>query len=212
MKKYLLASAAIGLLAVGAPTAHAADPTVQGGCRISTVNDTTPGGALGGQGVFTGQVNLAAVAVNGDNTPASGTATCTLVINGVPQLPPALSVTSTGVFVGADTVQFNSNSDSDVIEICTDIPTTPPTHFCQTLTLTQVVPQPVVDAIDLVIATLNDNVLSKIDPTLCPLLGSLAPGIPPAIYIDPEGDTYVGGHTINEKVWDCPPYDPPTAG
>ena len=42
-----------------------------------------------------------------------------------------------------------------------------------------------------------------LDPTLCPIFLSLAPGVPPAVTIGQDGDVYVGG----SQVWNCPPYD-----
>lgn len=41
------------------------------------------------------------------------------------------------------------------------------------------------------------------DPYVCPMLKSLAPGLPPDVLIEPDGDVIVRG----SAQWDCPPYD-----
>lgn len=45
--------------------------------------------------------------------------------------------------------------------------------------------------------------LERTDPTVCAELGSLAPGVPGIVDIDPTGDTYITG----EFLWDCQPYE-----
>jgi hypothetical protein len=40
------------------------------------------------------------------------------------------------------------------------------------------------------------------DPTTCPILASLSPGVPGVVDIDSTGDVSV----LGEWVWDCPPY------
>ncbi|MDQ1438546.1 MAG: hypothetical protein QOK43_2175 [Acidimicrobiaceae bacterium] len=44
---------------------------------------------------------------------------------------------------------------------------------------------------------------SIVDPVLCPILGSLSPGVPGVVDIDPTGDTSIAG----QPTWDCVPYD-----
>jgi hypothetical protein len=48
-----------------------------------------------------------------------------------------------------------------------------------------------------------DGETGLVDPTVCPILAAVAPGIPGVIGITPEGDTTVG---VVGPVWDCPPY------
>lgn len=51
----------------------------------------------------------------------------------------------------------------------------------------------------------NGVFVDHVDPTLCPLLGGLAPGTE-SLTVDPTGDVSVAG----VLVWDCPPYLPPS--
>ncbi len=41
------------------------------------------------------------------------------------------------------------------------------------------------------------------DPVVCGYLQSLYPGLPPALTVEPSGDTYYAGQFF----WDCPPYE-----
>jgi hypothetical protein len=70
----------------------------------------------------------------------------------------------------------------------------------------QLVPQPVIDLINMLIDLLNEMVFEQIDPTICPVIGSLAPGVPGVVDITAEGDIYI----LTEFFWDCPPYEPET--
>ncbi len=63
-------------------------------------------------------------------------------------------------------------------------------------------PAPPGSVFDPVVDQLNHTVFDPIDPTLCAVLVSQAPGIPGLVDIDPTGDTAVA----DVPVWDCPPY------
>jgi hypothetical protein len=42
-----------------------------------------------------------------------------------------------------------------------------------------------------------------LDPIVCPILKALAPGLPPVVTIQPDGDLYVFS---TGRLYDCPPY------
>ena len=120
MKK-LLAAAIVGLCAVAPlPMAHADGPGWVGGCRISTVNDTTPDETLGGQNVWNGQVNIAVAA----STPGAtiSAASCTIKVNGGTEST-ILTATAAGpIAVGAGRATFTAAVE-DTVEICTHVTT-----------------------------------------------------------------------------------------
>jgi hypothetical protein len=215
VKKFILAAALVsGALVV--PAAQASHANYTGGCRFATVNDTTPDGTLGGQNTWNGQVNVVVVATDpatGAPTPANITATCEIQVNGVGQ-GVALTATGIGFAANAGTLQYVS-ADGDVVEVCTEVTldSDPPVRTCVTATRTQIVPQPVIDALILVIDTLDallvqifdliNSILIGLDPTICTnLLVPLGPGVAGVVDILPDGDVYI----LGEFIWDCPPY------
>jgi hypothetical protein len=190
-------------------TAHAASFDYRGGCGFDTLNDTTPGGQLGGQDVWNGGVYLAVVptdtSANKVPTGATAAVSCELKVNGVSQGTVLGPVSGTGFVAAAGTIQFTA-AVTDVVSLCDHVTVGSETIVvCGDATTTQIVPQPIVDAIDAVITLINDNVLSQIDPTICPVLASLAPGAGPVI-INSEGDVYIGSTNQTDKWYDCPPY------
>jgi hypothetical protein len=210
----MLAAIALGAIAVvPASPASAHEEGFEGpGCRFATVNDTTPGGQLGGQNQWNGTINTLVVPTHagvpsGDPVDVE----CELRINGVSQ---GTVLTASGVGVAASAGPFSfAAADTDVIEICTIViivhnhpPHGTHTHviiICRIATVTQIVPQPVVDAINMVIDFFNDNIASQIDPTLCDnVLKPAAPGVPGVVDINGEGDVAL----LTEPFWDCPPY------
>jgi hypothetical protein len=110
-------------------------------------------------------------------------------------------------------VTFTVPPDS-FVEICTEIDAV--TVSCSSVEISQIPPQEVEDlltTLEDVVTTVEqtlpesltnfiDNIKPGIvDPTLCPVLASLAPGAP-GVDISPEGDTTI----VGDPVWDCPPY------
>jgi hypothetical protein len=104
---------------------------------------------------------------------------------------------------------------------------------CGDATTTQVVPQPVIDAIDLVLNTvidglntvndlLNQLVFEPTDSVTCAVLLTIRDAVnglghPEIIHIDTDGDLHAGGALLAalgadttdpayDLVWDCPPY------
>jgi hypothetical protein len=215
------------MLAATAPlSAHADGANFKGTCRISSVNDTTPDGTLGGQNVWNGQVNILVVA----NDAGSISANCSLKVNGANQGVVLDAGAGTGVVAAAGRVTFTA-AVTDTVTICTNVTTSAGSEsVCADLTTTPICPVQVCGdggALDQVIAILDgvlttlDGVINTVneatkivDPALCGALTTIAPtvnGLPTAavLYIDPAtGDTFVGGTTANDLFWDCPPYVP----
>jgi hypothetical protein len=229
LKKLLLA-AVVGMVAATAPiSAHADGASYKGTCRISTVNDTTPDGTLGGQNVWNGNVNVVVVA----NTPGDTiSATCSIKVNGVNQgVVLTADKPGVGFAAAADRVTFTA-AVTDVVSICTNVTTgsNPPESSCVDLTTTPICPAQVCGdgglldqafaildgvftTVDGVINTVNEAT-KIVDPTLCAALVSISGtvnSLPTSgvLYIDPTGDTYVGGTTAADLFWDCPPYVTP---
>jgi hypothetical protein len=209
LKKLLMASV-IGMLAVTAPiSAHADGVGYTGGCRISTVNDTTPDATLGGQNVWNGQVNILVIA----STPgATITGSCSIKVNGTPQ-GTILTATQPGVGFAANAGRATFTSAvTDTVSLCTDVTVggVASPQVCVDLTTTPVCPVQVCGpggVLDQVNA-----ILALVDPTLCAQLIAISgtvDSLPTAgvLYIDPAtGDTYVGGTGPSALFWDCPPY------
>jgi hypothetical protein len=213
LKKLLMASV-IGMLAVTAPiTAHADGVGFKGTCRISTVNDTTPDGTLGGQNVWNGQVNIVVVA----NDAGSISANCSLKVNGVSQGVILDAGSGTGVVAAAGRATFTA-AVTDTVSICTNVTTSAGSEsICVDLTTTPICPVQVCGdggVLDQLIALINtvNEATKALDPAICLVLTTIAPtvdGLPTSgvLYIDPAtGDTYVGGTTPADLFWDCPPY------
>ncbi len=197
---------AIGLLALGAPSARATgESSYEGHCSFGTLDDTTPGGLLGGQNHWVGYVD-AAVALYSPthNNVVGATVRCDVRVNGVTQVSVAGS--GLGAVVFASPVEFAAEI-TDVVELCTvvDYTTdpTPTTDRCQGATTTEFPPQGTIDLINFVLDAATWAVRSA-DLPICAALRALAPGSDP-VFITPEGDVYLFG----EWFWDCPPYEYP---
>jgi hypothetical protein len=208
VKRLVLAALAAGAaLVVPAPMAHAGDAGYAGTCRFSTLNDVTPGGQLGGNNSWNGQVNVAVVATNGGD-PAVPTGDpisvdCELRINGISQ-GVVLHAEGPGVAAGADDLTYTS-VEGDVVSMCTNVTITHADHthessVCVDATRTQIVPQPVIDAINLVLDFIADNTI-VVDMIVCPILAGL-PDVPGVLEWDDGGDTYL----LGELFLDCYPY------
>lgn len=204
MRRLLVAGLAAGLLATTAPAA-VAHPTYhyEGGCELAVaVQDTTPGGQLGGRDVWTGVMSLAAVATDAaavrfpqPTVPID--VRCWMRINGVDI---GLSVFGAGAGFAFDLahVTYLADPDRDWVEVCEDVWVNGEFHrACEPVVYTSVVPEPVLDLVQV----LTDPILYQTDPLICPLL-AVVRGLPPTLYVDPDGDVYLFG----DLVYDCPPY------
>lgn len=204
MKKILLAGAAVGMLALAAPAqAHPTHHYV-GQCRISSVSD----GGDDDQTTWTGQASIAVVATDASGVVPAPTAPisgqCDVYRNGV-FFQTAVTASGTGAASNAVPWTYQSDPD-DVMTVCTVVEVNGEPHSdCRDLTTTPIVPEPVQQVITFIIDTLNNEVFSKIDPTICPFLATGAPGIPGVIDINEEGDVSIAG----DLFWDCPPYETP---
>jgi hypothetical protein len=110
----------------------------------------------------------------------------------------------TGVVAAAGPVTYGA-ADGAAVHVCAEtdalLPGGPDTT-CWRVNTTRVPPQAAADVVDAVAAALLDPVDPAVDGVLCPLLASLAPGIPGVVDVDPDGDTTVLGQVVRE----CPPY------
>jgi hypothetical protein len=183
VRRVLLSCLAAGVLGLAVPNAHAADPSYLGRCGFATTQDNRAGGALGGRSVRTGEVHLYVVPV-ASGVPAGGavTAWCELRVNGVSRGTVLGPVSGTGAVVAAGPLQFRTPW-SDIVTICTHVVTAAGTEvYCPDAAPTEVVPQPVYDAIELL-------------------------GLSPAPVADTAACAALGGDTTYDGYWlyDCPP-------
>lgn len=123
--KNVVVATALCLLGLTAPSpAHAAGGGYGGRCRLMTINDTTPGGALGGQTVWNGEVSLDVVASTPGDTITA--ASCAIKINSSGTeseiLQPSTPLPAP-VAVGAGRVTFTADI-TDTVYVCTRVTTT----------------------------------------------------------------------------------------
>jgi hypothetical protein len=207
---------AAGLLSVAVPTAaHAASFDYRGGCYFVALNDTTPTGQLGGEERWNGVIVDFFVITDTSGTPSGqiGTARCDLYVNGVFQST-VLGPDSGSVIVSQPRLIPYTAAVTDVVSVC-EVVTIPGDSIkrCTDATTTQLTPQPIIDALDLVANLLGDIVSNFLDPTACLALVALSPVVdstfnPGFLWIDPSwGDVWFGGR----RVKDCPPYDTGTS-
>jgi hypothetical protein len=131
--------------------------------------------------------------VPGDN-PVSATVTCEIRVNGVPRH--TLAWSGTVVIAGSDSVSFAATG-SDLIEVCETVDYTsngdPSVTTCEE-------PGTIFDDIDALLDFLAEAT-KDVDKVVCPVIGLLAPGVPP-VGIEPGGDIYLFG----DLFLDCYPY------
>lgn len=121
----MLTKAPLAALAAAALTvspAHATTYDFTGGCPFATVNDTTPGGLLGGPRQWNGTIHLRAVVTDAAGIPAPvyAVAWCELRVDTVSQgtvLGPAFGV---GVLADAGPFVFTA-ATTDVVMMCTHV-------------------------------------------------------------------------------------------
>jgi hypothetical protein len=188
MRSLTLAALAAAALALPAP-AHAADHDFRGGCGYDTTYDVTRDGHLPGYRTWTGDIRLVVIATGTDRMPAPVVPVtdvwCELFVNGVSRGHVVDAPDGTGATAAAARFTVTARP-TDVTGFCTHatIGGTPLTQ-CPMVDSIQVVPQEVVDAVDVALFAFYDNVRTPVEQAACPVLG---------------GDV----------VLDCEPYDPPT--
>lgn len=121
--KIAVTATALCLIGLTAPSpAHADGVGYVGSCHLSAVNDTTPGGAFGGQQVWNGEVDLAVTASTpGDSITA---ASCWIKVNAGPEskiLDASTPLPAPAAF-GAGRATFTA-SDTDTVYLCTHVTT-----------------------------------------------------------------------------------------
>jgi hypothetical protein len=116
MKKILTAGLVAGLVAVAAPASHAAGYV--GGCGFDAINDTTPGGLLGGPDRYNGVIEVAVIATDDNGVPAllPLTVRCDMYVDGV-FVSTALAASGVGVAAAAGTFSFHVDG-TQIVEIC----------------------------------------------------------------------------------------------
>ncbi len=196
---------ALGLLALTAPSAPAADQSwSRGDCGFDTVQAPS---LTGDTWTGIGYADVVVYSSTHGNV-VNATVTCELRVNGVTQM--TVSGSGTSVVVFATPMSFHA-AVTDVVSFCTVVDytsdTTPTTVDCGAAVETQVIPQWTVDLIDWVIDVANYAIVSEVDPRVCAAFQAFAPGSDP-VTITPEGDVYIAG----EFFWDCPPYENPVGG
>jgi hypothetical protein len=207
MRRSILGAVALATVAAAAPVARADHATYAGpGCRFVTANDTTPGGQLGGQDQWNGEISILAAAADAAGTPKPAwriDVTCELLVDGASQ-GEMLAATGIGV-VAAAAVPFAFVADeTDVVTLCTHATVDGhPTSTCHDLTARQLVPSELVDVINALIELLIEILWADPGDPTCLILGELPPGAPGIVDITPEGDVYV----LTVFIFDCPPYE-----
>jgi hypothetical protein len=188
-KKILISGLAVGALALGAPVAHADDPTFD--CGFNSVQ----------QADATGQNYEGAVYGYVIDTDATSVSIhCYVKVNGT-AVPPGVSGSGTVAAHAEGRITFTAQ-DTDDVQLCGDATvthgsTTATFTHCDESTHTQVPPQEVIDILDALF-------IGTIDPLLCPILQGLAGDYAGVITIGADGDLTVAGELIE----DCPPYQP----
>jgi hypothetical protein len=188
--------------------------TLKGGCGFNTDEN-----AVATNGANQGKIYVAAVSQEAAGTPSTATVSCWIDVNGVEQGGTRLTVTANGVIAGQQDITYSSVTGDSVNE-CQQVTFADGSTWtakdgnvgtdCPAATEITLPPQAVIDALNAIFDALN-GVLSLVDPTICPVLASLAGTYGPVV-IDSTGDTWVNdGLGLIGKVYDCPPYDPPPA-
>lgn len=176
LRKSVLAAISLATLAVTAPAAHAAPTSAQcGGAAVA--QQTLTGGSTTYVGVLYGY------AVFGDG--GTHTLRCYVAVDGAEQSSTPTQV-GTGAVATAGEATFSALPEATVVE-CLEIDGA--TVNCHPFDMIAIGPVP----------GLGD----VIDPILCPLLASLAPGVPPFVNIQFDGDLSL---FTTGKLYDCPPY------
>jgi hypothetical protein len=139
--KLRLAGLVLTVLATGLPVAaHADGPGYIGTCRITTLNDTTPGGTFGGLRVWNGEVDIAVAATTPGALVSAG---CYIKVTAPGTESKILDATVVGgqVGVGAGRATFTADV-TDTVYICTHVTTTSngAQDQCAALTTTPVCP------------------------------------------------------------------------
>ena len=219
----VLAVVAGSLNVTFAGPAHAGEP-VGRPCGFTSVSEP-----LGEDDVQTGQINAGPV-TSTNVPPVDITITCTLKVGGSGAThagtgevdnKTVTGPTTRGVAVAAGQVTYLS-PEGQPVYLCTqvtlgkvpgvtrywdagDLPgegswSPEADSDCGEAIQQQLIPDPVIDLINMIIDIVN-SVLVLVDPTICPIIGMLSPGIPDVVDIAPNGDISI----LGEPFYVCPP-------
>ena len=219
IKKALLGGAAVAMIATFVPTAASADAgdTLKGpGCFF----DTNANQTVDPQGNQDGVIGILAFAQDGTGAPdsesgiecwiATPTQTDTVASTDL------VGTNNNGVITGEKQISYSdgANHDQNVYLCEKDSADGSSTTTCTLATSAQIPPAAVIALINTILDAVNGEVAAHVDPVICPVLGSLAPGVGPVV-IDPTGDVSVvpdptavifGDPGLLSPVYDCPPY------
>lgn len=122
MRKAVVSSLAACLLAVAPPSAHATTHDYVGGCGFHTLKDTTPGGTLGGQDLWIGDVYFLVTPTGATGFPDGSVhvdVACELFVNNISN-GIVLTGSGEGVVGNAKEIQFTA-AVTDSISLCTRV-------------------------------------------------------------------------------------------
>lgn len=220
-KKVLLGGLLVGMVTsfMPATAALADDPTTditEGGCGFNTVEQATAT-----NGLFEGVIYDLSATTDVNHVPLNSTVECWIQVDGGDVTPHftfpfgAVAGPAAPVQAGVSTPITFGASATDTVTLCqvTHYPGGDGPTVCPTATTTQIPPQVVFDTLQTVLDLVNGVFASTIDPKVCPILGSLAPGVGPVV-IDPTGDVSIVPDPTSglfppgllTPVYDCPPY------
>jgi hypothetical protein len=199
MRHALVAVAALGVLAGPAPAASAAPgDTIGGGCGygplVYVAGSTAP---------LESVIYDESTTQNVGGAPIQATVHCWIDVNGIAQSDSNLYASGFGAQEGNKPYAVRA-TPYDVVQVCEAVQFDPDPYWtdegCADVTTIQAPPQAIVDLINFIMDTIDNLPTQVVDPTLCPILKSLAGTYGP-ITIDPSGDVYFG-----KLIYDCPPY------
>jgi hypothetical protein len=171
MKSVVLGATVLGVVGTMAPAMAASSlgDSHHGGCFFNTDQQAT---ATNGQNQ--GVIGDLSATTDGSGAPTGATVTCTITVNGLPQVSKTYS--GNPVQAGSDQIVFTA-SDTDSVQLCetfvySDLSSE---SDCGDATSQQIPPQQVIDAINFIFDTVN-GVLSGVDTSaLCTVTKALAP-------------------------------------
>jgi len=171
--------------------------TFGGACRFYGFAQET---VTGGQDTVTG----IAVGVGYEYQPPVGVGNvdvhCSVQVNGG-TVDEVSDGQTTGIDVAVGQMTYTADA-TQVVRLCVGLGGGHGGPECEDMTVTPVPPREVEDAVASTVRIVED-VVRVFDPTVCPVLASLSPGIPGVVDVASEGDVYV----LGERVRDCPPYE-----
>ena len=215
MRTALVALTAL-LAGLTIPAANAAVDDPGGvGCSFAAITDPTAE-----PGTFTGVLSGGPLVITDSTTnlPGSGTLTCHIQVNVADHTGtgPSVSGHGTGVVTaGPGEVSLTAGAD-DNIYVCMEFTddSTGTTYYWDPVHgtwstsnrgpcgLAGVAQQLMCTVGSFTCAVYQAFKRDNLDPLVCPILWSLAPGVPGVVDIGADGDLYVGGSYL----YDCPPY------